>query len=408
MNIKKILKKEAENVKPDKETTVKLARLASEIKAEIEKSLKKKKIRADVFLGGSYAKGTIIRKKGYDIDIYVRFDKKEKEIDKKLASLIRGEKIHGSRDYLRIKRQGVVFEIIPVVKISRAEEAENVTDLSFFHVNYIRKCIKKLRLEDEIRLTKAFCYSNEVYGAESYIKGFSGYALELLICHYKSFLRFIKEAAEKESIIIDSEKLYKNKNDILSSMNESKMQSPIILVDPTFRQRNALAALSRETYEKFREACRQFLKNPKSSFFEMKEFDVDSFKRGRGEFVKLAIETNKQAGDIAGSKLLKFFNMMKKHIDVGFKILKEKFIYDDNKRAEVYLILERRKEIILSGPPITNVENVVKFKNRHKKCYLKDQRVYAREKAKSWKDFFKEFKEKNKISIREMGIIKIN
>jgi len=48
------------------------------------------------------------------------------------------------------------------------------------------------KILDEIRIAKAFCYANNCYGAESYISGFSGYALELLVYHYKSFLKFIK------------------------------------------------------------------------------------------------------------------------------------------------------------------------------------------------------------------------
>lgn len=45
---------------------------------------------------------------------------------------------------------------------------------------------------DEIKIAKAFCHATGCYGAESYIKGFSGYALELLIYHYKSFQSFVK------------------------------------------------------------------------------------------------------------------------------------------------------------------------------------------------------------------------
>ncbi|MBD3252791.1 hypothetical protein GF386_03610, partial [Candidatus Pacearchaeota archaeon] len=54
-----------------------------------------------------------------------------------------------------------------------------MTDLSYFHVNHILKKIKKNKnLSDEIRLAKKFAYSQNCYGAESYIHGFSGYALE--------------------------------------------------------------------------------------------------------------------------------------------------------------------------------------------------------------------------------------
>ena len=56
----------------------------------------------------------------------------------------------------------------------------------------IRKKKIKGKILDEIRLAKAFCHANGCYGAESYIKGFSGYALELLVYHYGSFQKFVK------------------------------------------------------------------------------------------------------------------------------------------------------------------------------------------------------------------------
>ena len=55
--------------------------------------------------------------------------------------------------------------------------------------------MKKMKDKDVllgIRIAKAFCHANNSYGAESYINGFSGYALELLVYYYGSFLKFIK------------------------------------------------------------------------------------------------------------------------------------------------------------------------------------------------------------------------
>ena len=52
------------------------------------------------------------------------------------------------------------------------------------------------------------------------------------------------------------------------NLNESKLQSPIVFVDPTFKERNALAALSRETFEKFKKASKVFLRAPSKRYFE--------------------------------------------------------------------------------------------------------------------------------------------
>ena len=201
---------------------------AEEFVSELEKAKRKKKIKADIFIGGSLAKKTILKRKEYDIDIFVRFDKKYKDdgISDLLDRMIRGKRIHGSRDYFQVEKGGIIFEIIPVIKVNKAKEARNVTDLSFFHVKYVTNKIKKKpKLSNEIMLAKHFCYAQKCYGAESYIKGFSGYALELLIVYYKGFVNFLRNMAKsKEQIVIDPEKHYKNKEDILNSLNEAKLK----------------------------------------------------------------------------------------------------------------------------------------------------------------------------------------
>ena len=77
--INSILKKEIENIKLDKKTFDEINRVCREFIYVLKNQLKKKKIKAEVFLGGSLAKNTIIKKTEkdkYDIDIFVRFDKK--------------------------------------------------------------------------------------------------------------------------------------------------------------------------------------------------------------------------------------------------------------------------------------------------------------------------------------------
>ena len=91
------------------------------------------------------------------------------------------ERLHGSRDYFRayVKNKNMYFEVIPVAKIKKVHEERNVTDLSFFHVPYVKRKIRGH--EDELLLAKTFYHAQKVYGAETYVRGFSGYALECLI-----------------------------------------------------------------------------------------------------------------------------------------------------------------------------------------------------------------------------------
>ena len=163
----------------------------------------------------------MINKGKYDVDIFIRFNKKYEDISELTEKILLGFKrikVHGSRDYFKVNvDKKIVLEIIPITKIRNPKEAKNITDLSYFHASYINKKLKSKKVVNEIMLAKAFCYANQCYGAESYINGFSGYGLELLIYHYGSFLKFIKAMTKikdkDEKIIIDIEKYFKNRSE---------------------------------------------------------------------------------------------------------------------------------------------------------------------------------------------------
>lgn len=357
-----ILKKQLGKIKLDEEEFTKLEKETEILIDKLKEKIKKRRIKADVFLGGSLAKRTILKREKYDVDIFVRFDKKyrDNEISCLLEKIVKGKRIHGSRDYFLVKKGRITFEIIPVIKIRKAKEARNVTDLSYFHVSYVKnKIARKPELADEILLAKHFCYANRCYGAESYIKGFSGYALELLVIYYKSFTNLIKAVAKsKEQIILDPEKHYKNREDILSQLNEAKLASPIIFVDPTFKERNAIASLSKEAFLKFQDICKSFLKKPNLKFFEEKEINRKNYN------LILIARTNKQEGDIAGSKLKKFYNFLSLELEKYFSIKSKEFDYKDGKEANLYFNIKAKKERILEGPPINALENVLAFKKK--------------------------------------------
>jgi tRNA CCA-adding enzyme len=427
MKIDEILKEVLNKVNPPKEEFDSIDKFVKDFKNKIEEKLKSAKINAEVFVGGSFAKKTLIKKGLYDIDVFVRFDKKYlgKDISKLLEKIIKGNKfgkisrIHGSRDYFKIEPENKNFfiEVIPVLKINNPKEADNVTDLSYFHVNYIRKKLKTEKKLGGARIAKAFCHANKCYGAESYINGFSGYALELLIDYYGDFMSFVKGISKvKDKEIIDADKLYKNKYDITINMNSAKMSSPIVLIDPTFRERNALAALSKETFRNFQETCKKFLKSPSIEMFETEKINLEKIKnkaqKNKYEFILLGAETDKQEGDIAGSKLVKFFKHLSDEIEKFYEIKEKGFEYNGGKTAEFFFVVKKKNEIILSGPEIKDKkENIKKFRQRHKNIFEKKGRLFAREKVdKKINEFIKDWMNKNSQKILEMyiDVLKIN
>ena len=421
--IDSILKGVLEKIEPPKEELKVINENLKDFLEKVKKKIKVLKIDAEVFVGGSFAKNTVIKKDYYDVDVFVRFDKKYKDeeisvLTKKLLSDVKGVSVvHGSRDYFRVKVNSYFFiEVIPVTKITKSSEARNITDLSYSHVKYINKKVRSKKILDEIKIAKAFCHANNCYGAESYINGFSGYGLELLVYYYGGFLKFIKAVSKINTLkgtiakeVIDIEKHYKNKSVVLMDLNSSKLLSPIVLIDPTHKQRNALAALSDETFEKFKKECKKFLKNPSVKSFEVEKTDLEKVKKDadkkKHEFILIEAKTDKQEGDVAGSKLLKFYKHLNLEIEKFFDIKKKGFNYNGKKSARYFFVVKRRKEILLEGPNVEDKKNVLAFKKKHKNVFVKSKRVCAKEKIGfNIKNFIEGWKRKNKKKIGEMYV----
>ncbi|MBT3405197.1 hypothetical protein HN832_01530 [archaeon] len=436
--ISKILSEVLKKINPPEEDIEFIEEHSKKFLEHIGKKIKEAGLKAEIFVGGSFAKKTVIKKDEYDVDIFLRFDKsygnKISELTKKLLDGFKNVTVvHGSRDYFRINLgKGNTLELIPVIKVKNPKESNNITDLSYSHVNYIKKRVKSQKILDGIKLAKAFCYANHCYGAESYVGGFSGYALELLVYYYGGFEKFLKamlkplkikksvknmwsEGYEKDwkkmekKIVIDIEKDYKNKNQIFMDLNSAKLQSPIILIDPTYKQRNAAAALSQETLDKFKKAAREFLENPSIESFEIKKTDLKKIKKEtkkkKLEFILIEVKTNKQEGDVAGSKLLKFNRYLTGEIEKLFDIKNKGFNYNGKKSARFFFVVKKKKEILFEGPFVKDSENAGRFKKKHKNYTIKKGKLFSKEIFKeNISEFVKNWKAKEKNKLKEMYI----
>ena len=88
-NINSILKEALSDIKPSEKELKYIKRTLAEYRKKIRKNLNKRKINADIFVGGSAAKGTLIKKDAYDLDIFIIFDKFISLVNSPFSSLIR-------------------------------------------------------------------------------------------------------------------------------------------------------------------------------------------------------------------------------------------------------------------------------------------------------------------------------
>ena len=215
-------------------------------------------------IGGSVAKGTWL-KNNYDVDVFVKF-RNNNNLSNRLEKILKArfdniERIHGSRDYFQVHFMGLNFEVIPILDIKKSSNAKNITDISPLHVLWIKKNINGL--EDDVRLAKYFCKIQEVYGAETYIKGFSGYVLEILIIKYGGFINLLKAVKNW------------NNEKIIGTGNIPKSKySALIVIDPVQNNRNAAAALSSESFQRFKNAAINYLANFSDEFFIIKKIKM--------------------------------------------------------------------------------------------------------------------------------------
>ncbi len=359
IKVMKVLKEVLNEIKPDgglEEVDLFLVKL--------NKLIKKSGIRAKAVVGGSISKDTFL-KNDFDVDIFVKFDLKysDDDLSKLLSKILKSlkvEKVHGSRDYY-FYNDDFNYEIVPVLDIKKVGDAKNVTDMSPLHVKWVLKN-SDAKLRDDIRLAKQFCKGIGVYGAESYIKGFSGHVLDILVIYYGGFLKLLKNSVKwVDKEIIDVNNYHKGK--ALVNMNKSKLVSPLIVVDPILPGRNAAAALGYGKFNIFKKKAGEFLKKKNKDFFVVKRFDVDSF----DGFV-LKINALKGKEDVVGGKILKVYNFIMwglKEFKVSESGWNFEYIWFKVKKDRI------PKEYERVGPPIRLKDDVFKFKKKHKKTYVK-------------------------------------
>jgi len=381
MSIFSLLEQVKKSLRPDSD----IIAVRDEVIGRINHELLRREIDAHAVGGGSVAKGTYLPL-DHDVDIFVRFSFSFADLEEQLPELLSRvlkpfspKRLHGSRDYFQFSYEGYDFEVIPVLAVDDASMAKNVTDMSPLHVDYFR--LRGEGLEEEVRLTKQFCKSAGVYGAESYIRGFSGHVIDLLIIHYRSFHALVRAAASwKSPVIIDIETHHK---DPLSHLNDAKL-SPLVLIDPVQPDRNAAAALSVEQFAAFIDRSKAFLKNPSENFFVVEQFRKDlTLSRlkehpGSGVWVQVVVHDDKK--DIAGARVRKAFERVMKAVrEAGFSVVEDGWHFSLEESAFWVCVsqVELSESYERQGPPVSQHVSAERFRQTHEAVSERDGRLHA-------------------------------
>ena len=388
-NKKKPLKKVLEETKlllcPTEEEISQSKKIVEEMLKKINPAVRP----ARAILGGSGAKNTFLKGQ-FDIDLfllypYIKYKQKSAELsdiaEAGLKKVFRSlERIHGSRDYFRVKHREMQFEIIPILDIKKSSLAINITDISPLHSAWVKRNAKK-KMHDEIRLTKAFAKGAGVYGAESYIRGFSGYVCEILTIHYGSLLGVLK-ASQKwiPGDVIDTEKLLKGKP-VFSVLNKSKLNSPLIIIDPVQKDRNAVAALDNKAFYKFKARAKEFLKKPSAEYFKRTYMTPEQIReKYKGKVTIITVEPIEGKEDVSGSALHRAFQYLESYAERnGFKLTEADWEWDKQNHAIFWFSAKEPlpETYLHEGPSLKYEKHAKKFRKQYKKTILKGKKLYA-------------------------------
>ena len=158
--------------------------LANRLKDFIKRNLN---VICEPVIAGSLAKRTMVR--GFsDIDIFLLFDPNINKEQLKRIILLIGKQVfkgkfitrYAEHPYIEVFYNERRTSIVPAYKVPKGNWKSPV-DRTYYHVMYIKeKYNKNPLLRTDAVLLKAFMRKIGVYGAEVYVKGFSGYLCDRL------------------------------------------------------------------------------------------------------------------------------------------------------------------------------------------------------------------------------------
>jgi len=381
----KILDRALFKIKPKKSEEKHLTSL-SQRTLEITRE-KAKKHQAKAILAGSITRSTWLPGKR-EFDVFVLFSPDLPENKLEEYGLLIGKEVikqlkgkfsveYAQHPYASGLVEGVDIDIVPCFEVESAEKIKSAVDRTPFHVRYIEKNLPSM-LSDEVRLLKQFLTANKIYGADAKTEGFSGYACELLTIRYGGFLEVLKAASNwKPGELIDLENYYKKEEH--NQVRKNFKNHPLILIDPTDRNRNTTAPVSVEGFLRFKKLAKEFLDNPSEKYFsEKKSLSITSRElkqrqaQRKTELILVKFAPPKVVPDILWPQLRRFGERMQEILEetkYEFKVLRRDVYSNEKDLAIVLLEMEVnalphvQKRV---GPSVFDLNDSKRFLEKYK------------------------------------------
>ncbi|WP_245611168.1 CCA tRNA nucleotidyltransferase [Methanobacterium veterum] len=404
-------------IKPTQEENEKVKSLSDRLINIINRIAKENSIDAEATLVGSVAKGTWLSGKA-DVDIFMKFPLSTSEADLKRYGLELGSKcideMHGkhelryaSHPYITGFIEGFEIDFVPCYIIKSAEELKSAVDRTILHTEYVLAKLRE-KQKDEVLLLKKFMGSIHTYSAEFKVGGFSGYLCELLIIHYGSFLNVLNAAS--------NEWRPNYKIDIEEYGTGELFSEPLVVIDPTDKNRNVAAALKLQKMSEFIVASRNFLTNPKEGYFFDKYVEINKdeikteFESRETKTCLIRFKPPEIPADALYPQIKKTENSLKGVLErEDFKVFNADSWTDESQNVIILLEMEiwklpRVKKHL--GPFVWSKGHQIKFMEKYNNnAYVEENRWVAEvdRKYKEVKPFLDNILVENKIGFLKFG-----
>ncbi len=335
---------------------------------------------------GSVAKRTFISGNN-EVDLFLLFPKStsKSDFEQILISLLNkalpgvGYQLsYAELPYLRFHYKNHRIDLVPAYAIEDASELLSAVDRSILHTKFIRRNLSSNQIPD-VLLLKQFLKSNGLYGAEIKIQGFSGYLCELLIVHFGSFWKMATFFASlKSDLVIDIKKYYdKSQYSLLGSRFGF-----FVMIDPTDKNRNVSAAVSRENFNLLSKLCKKLILKPSTSMFLDAPASFEDLVSANASPVGVMITMPRPniVSDVLWGQIRKLMGQLEVHL----KDYEVNSIFSDDSRHLVRIFVGSKKlenggKVLLRGPPSKMKTHVEKFRKSHvgSKFSIRDGFIYV-------------------------------
>jgi tRNA nucleotidyltransferase (CCA-adding enzyme) len=377
--IEQICAKVLQKITPSQKEKKRILQLADSIKRKVEQETVKAGFDATVRIEGSIAKDTWLTIDP-DIDIFIQmpqetpreiFKTKILELAKKATKNAKHVERFAEHPYLEAILDSTRVNIVPCYK-AKLGEWKSATDRTPYHTDYVKKHLSP-ELRNEVRLLKKFMKGISVYGAEIKVGGFSGYLCELLILHYRTFIKTLQAFANyKKKLIIDLENYYRNREREI----ELLFKEPLIIIDPIDQSRNVASAVRSQCLHMFIASSRVFLEKPSLKFFFPSETkiinknEVTKIINNRGTtLVFIKFGEIKTVPDVLWGQLYKSQRSLRKMLEqYDFKVFKEA-VFSNEKDLNIFIFEVESRYLAPTkkhdGPPLEKAAECENFLKTH-------------------------------------------